>query len=111
MKKILFLLFTCFVSLQASNLRDKMYISEKQLTVSADEFHIHIGHNIWLVSNSIETDSSGLFVYENNLHHAISEYPKGVRLEYVKKWQCPYCHYYWPVGKPCDNEDCPSRYK
>jgi len=29
---------------------------------------------------------------------------------YQKTWKCPYCHYTWPIGTPCRNPDCPSKY-
>lgn len=25
-----------------------------------------------------------------------------------KKWQCPYCHFWWEIGERCMNPDCPT---
>lgn len=25
-----------------------------------------------------------------------------------KKWQCPYCHYWWEIGESCTNDNCPT---
>lgn len=30
--------------------------------------------------------------------------------KYQKTWKCPYCHFTWPIGKPCKNSECPSKY-
>ena len=92
---------------------EKMYINEDEFRIDevGDAFHIHIGHNIWLSTNSIHRNKTGLFTYECN----ISRFTKNVGNEfesaYEKTWRCPYCYHYWPIGKPCQNKDCPSKYK
>lgn len=100
------LMFAGFTGLQAS---DKMYIDadDFETTTQGDAFHIHIGNNVWLVTNTIHMDTSGMFAFESNL--SIST--KGGEPQYEKKWKCPYCYQYWPIGKPCGNKDCASRYK
>jgi len=87
---------------------DKMYIDADEFSANTkgDAFHIHIGHNVWLVTNSVHRDSRGMFSYECNVRKNM----KGVHLEYEKTWKCPYCYNYWPLGIPCKNKDCPSRY-
>lgn len=83
----------------------KIYIddSEFKAQVDADAFHIHIGDNLWLVTNTVHRDASGLFTFEDDLLR--------VGMDFEKKWKCPYCYKYWPEGKPCGNKECPSKYK
>lgn len=104
MKKLI-ILFTmilgCMFPLDAS---EKMYIDENELSMKGDAFHIHIGHNIWLVTNSVHRDCTGLYAFKRNL---VSD----MHMEYEKKWRCPYCYHYWPLGTACQNRDCPSKYK
>lgn len=90
---------------------EKMYIDDDEFTskTEGDAFHIHIGNNVWLVTNTVHRDSTGLFAYECNLSRSLNT--KGISMEYEKKWKCPYCYNYWPIGKPCGNANCPSKYK
>lgn len=97
----------CLGYLSASNVCEKMYIDEDEFALKGDAFHIHIGHNVWLVTNTVHRDQSGLFSYECNISRSMV----GMKVEYEKQWKCPYCYHYWPIGKPCANKDCPSRYK
>lgn len=96
-------------SLSAIEISEKMYINDDEFSTKTegDAFHIHIGNNVWLVTNTVHRDSTGLFAYECNLSRSMS----GVKLEYVKQWKCPYCYHYWPIGQACGNKDCPSKYK
>lgn len=98
----------CFSSLSALTVHDKMYIDEDEFTTKGDAFHIHIGHNVWLVTNTVHRDKTGLFAYECNLSRAVG---LDYQMAYEKQWKCPYCYSYWPIGKPCGNKDCPSKYK
>ena len=84
----------------------KMYIDEDELAVKGDAFHIHIGHNVWLVTNTVHRDSTGLYTFDSNL----SRFANGPKMEYERQWKCPYCYSYWPIGKSCQNRECPSRY-
>ncbi len=95
-----------FESLEASS---KRYIDGDDFSANAlgDSFHIHVGNNIWLTTNTIHRDSTGLFAYEYTLSREIS----GCNMEYEKKWKCPYCYNFWPIGKPCGNKECPSKFK
>ena len=86
---------------------DKMYIDEDDFTTKGDAFHIHIGHNVWLVTSTVHRDKTGLFTYECNINRSLN----GHQMAYEKQWKCPYCYSYWPIGKPCGKKDCPSRYK
>ena len=96
-------------SLSAIEISEKMYINDDEFSTKTegDAFHIHIGNNVWLVTNTVHRDSTGLFAYECNLSRAMGS----VKLDYVKQWKCPYCYHYWPIGQACGNKDCPSKYK
>lgn len=98
------MMLSSFCTLQAS---EKMYIDDDEFSVKGDAFHIHVGNNVWLVTNTVHRDQTGLFTYECNINRSMN----GIKMEYEKKWKCPYCYNYWPIGKPCQNRDCPSRYK
>jgi hypothetical protein len=84
---------------------DKLYIAHEELDCHADAFHIHVGENLWIETNSIHRDVSGLYTF----HSSILQ--DGTKCEYVKTWRCPYCNNYWPIGSPCKNPNCPSKYK
>ena len=90
-----------------SHLHDKVYIDEEQLNFKSDAFHIHVGENMWIETNTVHRDSSGLFTFESSIHRSM----RGPQAAYEKKWRCPYCYSYWPIGKKCQNDDCPSKYK
>lgn len=109
---LLMMIMACFTSLPAMTdmlVGDKMYIDDEEFSAqtTGDAFHIHIGNNVWLVTHSVHRDARGLFAYECNLSKSMN----GVQMAYEKQWKCPYCYNYWPIGKPCGNKDCPSRYK
>lgn len=65
----------------------------------------HIGENIWLQTECIHRDESGLYTLERDVLQ------DGVKAEHQKMWKCPYCHRYWPIGTACQNPECPSKYK
>jgi len=85
---------------------DKFYIDEKMLEPSGHSFHVHVGNNEWLKTNTVHRDSTGLYAYDSDFHRV-----EGKKDRYEKEWKCPYCHMHWPIGKSCKNPDCPSRYK
>lgn len=93
----------------ALELEDKMYINENQLKSSYDRFHIHLGENVWIETTALNRDEQGLFTFETNIITEANS--KSFNDEYVKKWQCPYCHKFWPYGSACQNTGCPSRFK
>lgn len=104
MKKLLLISLFAFSALNAA---DKVYIDEDELKSSQDAFYVHLGHNVWMHTNHINRDETGLYVYEHNIARSMTM----VGYEYEKKWRCPYCYSYWPQGTACQNKDCPSRYK
>lgn len=97
-------------ALQMPTVSEKMYIDAEEFSANTngDAFYIHVGNNVWLVTNSIHRDATGLFAYECNLSKALGP---GHEMGYERTWKCPYCYKYWPIGKPCSNIDCPSRYR
>ncbi len=101
--------FSSFCHAAAFQMQDKMYIDEDSFKTNTkgDEFYIHVGNNVWLVTHSIHRDASGMFAYENNLNKSIN----GLKTEYERRWKCPYCYTYWPIGSSCQNRECPSKYK
>lgn len=109
---VLCLLSLCTVSTLSAfdlDLPEKMYIDEDDFSTKGDAFHIHIGHNVWLVTSTVHRDKTGLFTYECNVNRSLGI--NGHQMAYEKQWKCPYCYSYWPIGKPCGNKDCPSKYK
>lgn len=102
MKKIFITMMLCIASVSASQ---KIYIDDEQLDHKQDCFRIHQGNNIWLETKTVHRDATGLFTFENNLLHSKKS------TEYVKRWKCPYCYMFWPIGTACQNPDCPSKYK
>lgn len=93
----------------ALNASEKIYIDEEELNTSQDAFHIHIGNNVWIETNTVHRDKTGLYTYENNI---LSSTDKNTQqFGYQKTWKCPYCYNYWPIGTPCQNPSCPSKYR
>lgn len=109
--KALILFFSlCLVSF-GIHADEKVYIDNDDLNTTAqDTFRIHIGHNVWIEANAVYRDKTGLFTFESNISRS-AMCGKGVYAGYEKTWKCPYCYHYWPIGKPCQNPDCPSKYK
>lgn len=86
---------------------DRIYIDPEDFSsnIEGNEFHLHIGQNVWLITHTIHRDCTGMFAFESYLKKM-----KGQR-EYQRSWKCPYCFNYWPIGTPCQKTDCPSKYK
>jgi len=106
MFKKLFLSIFLFLSI-AGYAAEKIYIDEDEFKTGQDAFYMHLGHNVWVHTNCVHRDQTGLYTYECS----ISKSMKGYQCAYEKTWKCPYCYNYWPIGTPCQNKDCPSRYK
>lgn len=105
-KIMIALLMTLFISVSASpETIERTYVDTADVCPTDEGFYLHIGENNWILTTQLQSDSTGLFTYAHNIK---IDSPS---MEYVRKWQCPYCKYYWPIGKPCANVDCPSRYK
>lgn len=106
---ILCLFFSAFCDAAVHHAKDKVYIDADAFKVNndGDEFYIHTGNNVWLVTHTINRDATGMFTYESSL----IKLEDGLQANYERKWKCPYCYNYWPIGKPCANPSCPSKYK
>lgn len=87
---------------------DKFYLDEDEMQSSEDAFYIHLGNNVWIQTNSVNKDKKGLYTYRAAIARTMIN---GNAASYEKKWKCPYCYNYWPVGKSCQNKDCPSKYR
>lgn len=112
---LMFMFSTCYAALNGPSTEQqyqqeedsRIYIDDEEIESSEDSFYIHMGYNVWLNTNTIHRDISGLYTYERSILKCSTA---GIRLEYEKKWKCPYCFHYWPIGTACQNKDCPSRY-
>lgn len=105
---LVFVSFCCLISVEAAKKdHQKMYIDEDEFNTIGDAFHIHVGNNMWLETKTVHRDETGMYAYQSQITHS----PNGPYAAYEKKWRCPYCYSYWPIGKPCANPDCPSKYR
>lgn len=93
-------------SLSALSISDSMNIDHEEYSkeMKGDPFHIHIGNNIWLVAKDMPPESSSSIFHLNDVEDPIF-------IGYEKKWRCPYCNNYYPMGKPCSDPTCPSRFR
>jgi hypothetical protein len=89
------------------NAEDRIYLNGDDIDHRQDCFRIHVGHNVWLETETVHRDESGLYTFE----HSLSKSAKGAIGGYKKSWKCPYCFHYWPIGTACQNKECPSKYK
>lgn len=106
----MFTLFSCFylATISATNNDEKIYIDDTEVNSTFDHFQIHTGNNVWIETNSLYRDEFGLFTFHTNI--SSMQNSTSPNAEYVKKWKCPYCYKYWPIGTKCQNSDCPSKY-
>jgi hypothetical protein len=102
MKNVVLLLLLAFSAVGAT---EKFYFDIDDMPTGEDCFPIHLGENVWIETSEIHRDVTGFYTYTHN----ISLMPNS--MEYEKKWKCPYCNRYWPIGTSCQNRDCPSKYK
>jgi hypothetical protein len=96
-------LFMCAFSMLGA--REKLYFDYDDMPKDEDAFHVHVGGNMWIRTNSIHRDSAGFYTYTKGI-----ELMSGSQ-EYRRKWKCPYCFQYWDIGQACQNPDCPSKYR
>ncbi len=83
----------------------KMYFDAQDMPIDDDAFHIRVGSNEWLLTNSVHRDMSGFYTYDSDIQRM------GESLAYEKHWQCPYCHLFFKWGSPCTNQNCPSKFR
>lgn len=86
---------------------DKVYIDEEELNMDEDAFYFHVGGNVWIHTDTVHRDKTGLFTFNCSISKPNMARPS----DYERRWKCPYCYSYWPIGTPCQNKDCPSKYK
>ncbi len=84
---------------------DKLYFNYDEMPKDQDAFHIQTGANEYIKTSHIHRDQGGFFTWSHDIH--TEKYTRG----YIKEWKCPYCHKFWPIGTPCQNAACPSKYK
>jgi len=87
------------------------YIDDDDFSVKNDSFYIHLGHNVWINTDTVHRDKTGLYFYESSIKCSVVKSGKTSFLTHDKTWKCPYCYSYWPIGRSCGNKDCPSKYK
>jgi len=88
---------------------EEFYIDDDEIASNTvgDAFHIHIGNNIWLISDFDPRNANNLFTNKCNVNQSNNL----SKVAYERKWKCPYCHGYWPIGKACQDPNCPSKYR
>ncbi len=108
MKK--FALFIIFMGCVTDVFADeRLYIDEQEFDTSHHSFHIHMGHNRWMRTNSVHSDASGLYTFESEIHQ---QFDKDLnKLVSATDWKCPYCFHWWPDNTSCQNARCPSKFK
>lgn len=95
---LIFMSFFCMASA-----KEKMYIDPFELNMEEGSIRIHTMDNIWIECEMLHRDETGFFIFNNDIR-------KDSHNAHEKSWKCPYCFRFWPVGKPCQNPDCPSKY-
>lgn len=107
LKGLFFLLcFFSSIGLSATSVNDscasyqaKLYFNSNDLEISDNVIYIHLENNL-IETSVIRTDQQGFYIFEND----ITNYA----FEREKKWKCPYCHHWWPIGQRCQNPECPT---
>jgi hypothetical protein len=54
-------------------------------------------------SNIVYSDAQEFYAFAGDVIQCGSRASKA-----PKKWQCPYCHYWWEAGETCTNDNCPT---
>jgi hypothetical protein len=88
---------------------DRLYVDSQDLDMVYEAFHIRLKDNVWIETNTIHRDETGLYANESDIVRVDGR--RSANAEYVQKWQCPYCFKFWPIGVRCQNAACPSKYQ
>ena len=96
-------IFVGLISMFGLCAAERIYIDQEEYDDSQELSRVHIGHNIWYETDVVYKDETGVFTLDNHISRKSREA--------IKKWKCPYCYYFWPVGTPCQNSCCPSKYR
>lgn len=110
LKGMLFLIcFSSFMNLSAacasnsptSTHQAKLYFDANDLEIADNVIYIHL-ENTWLETQVLRTDQQGLYIFQNDITNC------GIGSKGEKKWKCPYCYNWWPIGQRCKNSECPT---
>jgi hypothetical protein len=77
----------------------KLYIDANNLEIADNVIYVHLEDNC-IATKAVRADQYGCYIFESD----ITDY--GISRE--KKWKCPYCHRWWPIGERCQNPECPT---
>lgn len=102
------------ISADISSYDERIYIDDEELCCEQNGFWIHEGNNVWVRTETVHRDCTGLFTHECSIARFVDNKtpkPDHKKPTYEKSWKCPYCYTYWPIGKSCENASCPSKYK
>ncbi|KIA76813.1 hypothetical protein DB43_HJ00240 [Parachlamydia acanthamoebae] len=80
---------------------EKLYFDSHDVEITDNAIYIHLENNL-IETNVIRTDQQGFYIFEND----ITNYEVVGGIE--KKWKCPHCYHWWPVGQKCKNTECPT---
>jgi hypothetical protein len=105
-KKIFTLALMALGCLSSAQCSVKLFFESEEIDFFDDKYYLHLGYNKWLSSSEIFEEDGEIFVYSDSIDINLDN----LTGEYVNKWCCPYCHYYWPEQQPCQNKECPRHY-
>lgn len=84
-----------------SEYQEKLYFDSSDLEIIDSAIYIHLENNL-IKTNVIRTDQQGFYIFGNDItNYAIANGRE-------KEWKCPYCNHWSPMGKKCQNKDCPT---
>ncbi len=78
---------------------EKLYVDSKNVEITDNGIYIHLENHL-IETSVIRTDQHGFYIFENDITKCA--------VEIEKKWKCPYCFFWWPIGLKCQNEECPT---
>ncbi len=78
----------------------KFYLLPEQIAMSKQLLHVYL-MDMWYEIDVIRVDTEGTYVLEQDLMTYAAS--RG-----SKRWQCPYCRYWWQIGESCKNPRCPT---
>ena len=106
LKGLFFLIcFFSSINLSAAHLCDsfttdcqaKIYFDPNDLEISENIICIHLKNSL-IETSAIRTNQHGLYIFESDITNYSVE----------KKWKCPYCYHWSPIGQKCQNPECPT---
>lgn len=73
---------------------DRIYLNPSRIHLTEQGLYLNLNDADYVLLPTLNSDNNGCYVSDNRVQ--------------AKKWQCPYCHYWWDYGKKCTNPDCPT---